>query len=233
MCGRFGIYLIPGLVAQLFRAGYDPDPNVEPTWNLAPSQRTMVVLRGPDLGTRRLELLQWGFLPRWAKNLTHTHRPINARSETVATSGMFRFAFGKRRCLVPAGVFYEWKVIEGTKQKQPYAVGRPDGQLMALAGIWEAYEEAGEPVVRTFALITTVANEEMREVHHRMPVLVNEQDWPVWLGETAGNPLTLLKPAPNRSLRVWPISSKVNRPQNNGPELLELEPNNREKLALR
>jgi len=140
VCGRFGIYLIPGLVAQMFRADYEPDPRIEPTWNLAPSQRTMVVLRDPDTGDRRLELLQWGFLSRWATGPLHSHRPINARTETVVTSGMFRNAFEKRRCLVPADNFYEWK-IPGHKQKQPYAIARTDGNPLALAGLWESWHD--------------------------------------------------------------------------------------------
>src|SRR5579872_409377 len=121
MCGRLGIYLIPGLVAQFFRAGYEPDPRIEPTWNLAPSQSTMVVLRDVETGSRRLERLQWGFLPRWAKDPMHTRRQINARGETVTTSGLFRDAFAKRRCLVPASNLYEWKSQPGQRQKQPYA----------------------------------------------------------------------------------------------------------------
>jgi putative SOS response-associated peptidase YedK len=225
VCGRLGVYLIPGLVAQMFRAGFAPDPRVDidPTWNLAPSQQTMVVLREPESGDRRLELLQWGFLPRWAKDPMHTRRPINARAETVAGSGMFRDAFSHRRCLVPADVFYEWKEIPGSKQKQPYAIGHSDGSPLALAGIWDAYEESGRSPLRTFALITTMANQEMTDVHHRMPVIVAEADWPAWLGEAVADPRTLLRPAPNSSLRVWPISRRVNRPQNNGPELLELD----------
>jgi len=115
----------------------------------------------------------------------------------------------------------EWKEIPGSKQKQPYAIGHPDGSPLALAGIWEAYEESGRSPLRTFALITTTANQEMAAVHHRMPVIVAEADWPAWLGEAVADPRTLLRPAPNSSLRVWPISQRVNRPQNNGPELLE------------
>ena len=108
MCGRFGIYLIPGLVAQMFRADYEPDPRIEPTWNLVPSQRTMVVLRDPDTGDRRLELLQWGVPVALSYGPAAFSPPDNARTETV-TSGMFRDAFEKRRCLVPADNFYEWK----------------------------------------------------------------------------------------------------------------------------
>jgi putative SOS response-associated peptidase YedK len=92
----------------MFRAGYEPDPRIEPTWNLVPSQETMVVVRDPDTGARRLERQQWGLLPQWAKDPVHTRRPINARGETVTTSSVFREAFAKRRCLIPASNFYEF-----------------------------------------------------------------------------------------------------------------------------
>ena len=222
MCGRLGIYLIPGLVAQFFRAGYEPDPRIEPTWNLAPSQSTMVFLPDPETETRRRELLQWGVLPRWAKDPMHTRRPINARSETVSTSGLFRDAFAKRRCLVPADNFYEWQALPGQKQKQPYAIARADGNPMALAGLWEAWHDSKRDTeLRTFTIVTTEADGEMARVHNRMPVILEEPDWPVWLGEADGDPKTLLRPAREGILRMWPVSRKVNKPANNGPNLLE------------
>jgi putative SOS response-associated peptidase YedK len=223
VCGRLGIYLIPGLVAQLFRAGYAPDPRVdiEPTWNLTPSQDTMVVLRDPETGMRRLELLRWGFLPRWAKDPMHTRRPINARGETVTTSSLFRDAFAKRRCLVPASNFYEWKSQPGQRQKQPYAIARADGKPLALAGLWEAWHDSERDTdLRTFTIVTTEANGEMAQVHNRMPVILEESDWPAWLGEAEGDPKSLLRPAPEGILGIWPVSRKVNSPANNGPDLL-------------
>lgn len=222
VCGRLGIYLIPGLVAQMFRAGYEPDPRIEPTWNLTPSQRTMVVLCDPETGARRLELLQWGLLPRWARDPMHTRRPINARGETVTTSSLFRDAFAKRRCLIPAANFYEWKSLPGQKPKQPYAVARADGKVMALAGLWETWHDPDKNLdVRTFTIVTTAANDEMAQVHHRMPVILEEPDWPVWLGETEGDPKAVVRPAVEGVVRLWPVSRKVNSPANDGPDLLE------------
>jgi putative SOS response-associated peptidase YedK len=222
VCGRLGIYLIPGLVAQMFRAGYEPDPRIEPTWNLAPSQETMVVLRDPDTGARRLERLQWGLLPQWAKDPVHTRRPINARGETVTTSSVFREAFAKRRCLIPASNFYEWQTLSGQKQKQPYAVARTDGNVMALAGLWEVWHDpARTRTIRTFTIVTTAANEDMAQIHHRMPVILEESDWPAWLGETARDPIPLMGAAAGGVIHAWPVSRKINDPANNGPELLE------------
>ena len=222
MCGRLGIYLIPGLVAQMFRAGYQPDPRIEPTWNLTPSQETMVVLRDPETGARLLERLQWGFLPHWATDPVHTRRPINARGETVTTSSIFRDAFAKRRCLIPASNFYEWRTRPGQKQKQPYAVARTDGTLMALAGLWETWHDPGRFLtVRTFTIVTTAANEDMAPVHHRMPVILEESEWPGWLGETAHDPVPLMRAAAPGVIRLWPVSPKVNNPAHNGPDLIE------------
>jgi len=222
VCGRLGIYLIPGLVAQMFHAGYEPDPRIEPTWNLAPSRHTMVVLRDPETGLRRLEPLQWGFLPRWAKDPTHTRRPINARGETVTTSSLFREAFAKRRCLVPTATFYEWKALPGQRQKQPYAVARADGKVMALAGLWDAWRDPdSDRVAATFTIVTTNANDQMGQLHDRMPVILEEPDWPAWLGETEGDATALVRPAAEGILQLWPVSRKVHSPASDGPDLLE------------
>jgi putative SOS response-associated peptidase YedK len=192
MCGRYANYLPPEAIARLFRT-VNPLPNVEPTWNLAPSQDAMVVRRRPATGERYLDLLSWGLLPHFTKEPAHARRPINARAETVATSGMFRSAFAERRCLVPAAAFYEWKAVVGGKQ--PYAIARADGQPMAFAGLWEGFRGPEGDVTRTFTIITTDANATMMELHDRMPVVLEQADWPVWLGEVEGNRQALLRPA--------------------------------------
>jgi putative SOS response-associated peptidase YedK len=221
VCGRLGIYLLPHLVAQLFRAGYTPDPLVQPTWNFAPGQDTGAVLRDPETGGRRLELLRWGFLPRWAKDPARTRRPINARSDTVTTSRLFKDAFAKRRCLVPAANFYEWKSVPGQKHKAPYAIARADGRPLALGGVWDSWrQDGGNGAVPTFAIVTTSANREMASVHHRMPLVLEESDWPLWLGEAEGDPAALLHPTNDGVLRIWPVSRKVNSPANNTADLL-------------
>jgi putative SOS response-associated peptidase YedK len=144
----------------------------------------------------------------------------NQRSgETVGASGMFKAAFAKRRCVVPADVFYEWKVSEGGKQ--PYAIARQDGQPMAFAGLWEGFRWPDGTVTRTFTIITTDANQMIAELHDRMPVILEPDDWPAWLGEAEGDPATLLRPAGDEVLKVWPVSRQVNSPRNNGAELLE------------
>jgi putative SOS response-associated peptidase YedK len=173
------------------------------------------VRRHPETGERHLDVLTWGLLPYFTKDAEHARRPINVRAERVATSG----AFARRRCLVPAAAFYEWKVIEGGKQ--PYAIARADGEPLALGGIWESWRGPGDEIERTFAIITTRPNAEMAELHNRMPLVIDPKDWPAWLGEVEADPATLLGPPPDDTLRAWPVSQAVNTPRNNGPELLE------------
>lgn len=221
MCGRLGIYLLPHLVAQLFRAGYPSDRRVQPTWNYAPGQETVVVVRDPETGVRCLGLFRWGFLPRWATDPRRMRRPINARSDTVATSPLFKDAFAKRRCLIPAANFYEWKSLPGQKHRAPYAIARADGRPLALGGVWDTWcPDGGGGAVPTFAIVTTGANREMASVHHRMPLVLEESDWPLWLGEAEGNRAALLRSASDGVLRIWPVSRKVNSPANNTADLL-------------
>ena len=141
MCGRFVSYLPPDAIRALF-ATSGPVPNTAPSWNVAPTNSAMVVRRHPETGERRLDLLAWGLVPSLHKGeLKAARRPINARSETAATSGMFRAALASRRCLVPADAFYEWQARPDGKQ--PYAIARQDGAPVTFAGIWEGWRVAG------------------------------------------------------------------------------------------
>lgn len=205
-------------MARLFRT-VGPVPNHAASWNVAPRQDALVVRRHHETGERHLNLLTWGLVPAWTKELAAARRPINARAETVATSGMFRSAFAARRCIVPADAFYEWKVSAGAKQ--PYAVARGDGQPMAFAGLWEGWRAPDGEVLRTFTIITTEANAVLAPIHARMPVVLEPADWPAWLGETSGDPAGLMRPAGEDVLRAWPVSTRVNNVRNDGPELLE------------
>jgi putative SOS response-associated peptidase YedK len=217
MCGRYASSQPPEFIARLFRT-VNALPNLAPNWNVAPTQDAMVVRRHPETGERHLDALQWGLVPYWMKDPAHARHPINARAETVATSGMFRGAFAQRRALVPADAFYEWKATE--TGKQPYAIARQDGQPMAFAGLWEAFRSQDGTILRTFAIITTNANTEMATLHDRMPVVLDPADWSVWLGEADGRPAELLRPAPDGILHTWPVSRRVNAVKNNDAELL-------------
>jgi putative SOS response-associated peptidase YedK len=157
-------------------------------------------------------------VPFNTKDLKTTRKPINARSETVATSPMFRAALAKRRCIVPAAAFYEWRASPGGKE--PFAIARADGDPLAFAGLWEGWRGPDGEVLRTFAILTTAANGEMAALHDRMPVILEPETWPVWLGEAEGDPASLLRPAPSGILCIWPVGRAVGNVRNDGPELL-------------
>jgi putative SOS response-associated peptidase YedK len=221
MCGRYANFLPAEAIARLFRT-VNPLPNLAPSWNVAPTQPAMVVRRHPETGDRHLDLLKWGLVPAFKKDLRQGRWSINARAETVATLGMFRAALAKRRCLVPAGAFYEWKA-EPTG-KQPFAIARTDGNPMAFAGLWEAWRYPDGEILRTFTILTTYANSTMAKLHERMPVILEPADWPTWLGEAEGDPTALLHPAADHVLRLWPVSRRVNTPKNNDAQLLDRVP---------
>jgi putative SOS response-associated peptidase YedK len=178
----------------------------------------IVTAKPPSPPPRHLNLLKWGLLPSWTKEPTKAHRPINARSETVATSGMFKSAFKACRSIVPPDAFYEWQATE--KGKQPYAIARQDRQPMAFAGLWEAFKWPDETIVRTYAIVTCPANDDVAELHNRMPVILEPDDWDTWLDPHADVADLLLPSAPG-TLRTWPVSKRVNTPRDNDANLLE------------
>jgi putative SOS response-associated peptidase YedK len=176
-----------------------------------------VVRAGQD--GRHLDVLKWGLIPSFTKVLKTARKPINARSETIASSGMFKAAFQARRCLVPADAYYEWR--DDQDGKTPFAVARVDGAPVAFAGIWEEWESPEGERLQTFSTITTDANEQLSAIQDRMPVILEPADWPVWLGEAEGEVPALMKPAPEDVLRIWPVDRKVGNVRNEGPTLLE------------
>jgi putative SOS response-associated peptidase YedK len=227
MCGRYASFLPPELIARLFGTK-NPLPNLKPTWNMAPTMDAPVVRRHPETGERHLDALTWGFVPTFTKTLKEARRPVNARAETISSSGMFRHAFVKRRCIVPAAAFYEWQAGPAGQTpagktpggKTPYAIARADGDPLAFAGIWEGWRSPDGNILRTFAIVTTTANPEMAVLHERMPVILEAGDWPVWLGEDPGAPETLLRPSPEGVLRLWQVDRRVGNVRNDDPDLL-------------
>lgn len=214
MCGRFSQAESSRRLAKVFGA-YADENLPEPRYNVAPSLEVRVVLETHV--ERRLAAATWGFAPPSDDSAPRSRSWINARSETALDSPIFGPALRARRCLIPADAFYEWDRAGGIAQ--PYAIGpaQADGP-MALAGVWSP-ARIGPP---TMAILTTSANAALRPLHHRMPVIVLSADWDRWLdGSLDGGPLTdLLVPAPDDAVRVWPVSTAVNRADNEGPELL-------------
>ena len=218
MCGRYASFLPAEAIARIFGT-VNPLPNLEPTWNMAPTKDAPVVRLSRE-GQRHLDALKWGLVPYFTKDLKKARKPINARDDNVAKSGMFREAFAKRRCLVPAPVYYEWR-DNPDGGKTPFAVARVDGEPVAFGGIWEHWRSPDGEMLQTFATITTDANALLAPIQDRMPVIIERADWPLWLGELDGDPATLLRAAAEDVLRFWPVNKKVGNVRNDGPELIE------------
>ena len=216
MCGRFASHRPIDEIRAIFGTVNAP-PNAAPTWNMAPTRLAPVVRLHPETHARHLDPLRWGLVPHWARDLKSARQPINARSETAAASPLFRDALVRRRCLVPADAFYEWQATPDGKR--PHAIARADDAMIAFAGLWESWRAPGDEVLRSFTILTTAANDALRPLHARMPVLIEPADWPLWLGETAGEPAALLRPSA-AALRIWPVCTRVNNMRNDGPDLL-------------
>ncbi len=219
MCGRFGLDLPPKSAMQVF--GLEQVADYAPRLNIAPGTDICAILLH-DAGKRVLRLLRWGLVPHWSKDSRTGPRMINARAETVVQKPSFRAAFKSRRCLIPATVFYEWRKQE--RGKQPYAMAMADNAPFTMAGIWERWQDPEAPEggeLHSVCIITTEANELLRAVHERMPVIVPRQDWDVWLGSAPGDPVALLEPYPSNAMRAWPVGTAVNNPNNQD---ISLEP---------
>jgi putative SOS response-associated peptidase YedK len=223
MCGRFVQKTPLGAIRVLFDTA-NPVPNMAPRYNAAPTDSLAVVRFNPQTRARVLDLLRWGLVPLWAKDLAFGPKCINARSETVATNKAFRDAFERRRCLVPADGFYEWQKLGG-KTTQPYAILPEEGGIFAFAGLWERWKNPADGgIVRSFTIVTSLPNALCRPIHERMPVILPKAAWPLWLGEEeAGRDalLALLRPYPAELMRAYPIGPRVGNVRNDEPGLLD------------
>lgn len=192
-----------------------------PRWNAAPSQDLLVLRRNHQTGAVSLDPLRWGLIPYWCQDPKGGRQPINAKSETVDRLPMFRDAYRRRRCILPVDGFYEWKAMKGAKTKQPYAIAMKDGQPFGIGGLWENWKDpiSGE-WVRTFAVITTPANDLIAQIHDPMPLILAPADYKRWLSEDA-DPRDLLLPFAAEPMRVWPISPRVNMPENDDQSIVE------------
>ena len=226
MCGRITQKSPPGVLALTMMLGTPDDPRVseaKPRYNGAPSQELLVIRQHPQTRVYKLDYLRWGLIPNWIKEPNPKLRPINATAERVATAPMFRAAYAKRRCIVPVDNFFEWKAIKGRTAKQPYAISMKDGTPFGIAGIWESWKQPGTgELVRTFCVITTTANELLAEIHNRMPVILPREAYARWLANIEPDPRDLLVAFPAAEMRMWPISTRVNKPENDDADVLTL-----------
>lgn len=233
MCGRFVSTSNPDKIAEYFGA----EPEVESlgeNYNVAPTHDIYAVVTGAD-GVRRVEAFHWGLIPSWAKDRKIASRMINARAETLAEKPAYKGLFRKKRCIIPMDGFYEWKPgspdgprgAKGQPLKQPMFVSRLDGEPLAVAGLWTAWKDPDDAEGRflhSATIVTTAANEAMREVHDRMPVLVPKSRWAEWLDPSnhrIEGLTSLFSVSDDIGLNLRPVSTEVNNVRNNGPELLE------------
>jgi putative SOS response-associated peptidase YedK len=219
MCGRFAQPHSSEELARIFRARPTVDLPGQ-RFNVAPTDEVAGIVE--HHGERLVEPFRWGLVPWYAEDRKSAARLINARAETVETTPAFRASFAKRRLIVPAAAFYEWRRMDG--QREPFAVRRMDGDPLALAGVWAVWRDAetGERIY-TCSILTTVPNALVAPIHDRMPVILDPADWDRWLSpETArGDLRSLLFPFPAERLTAHPVSSAVNNVRNDGAELLE------------
>ncbi len=213
MCGRYTLKTPFRVIYEALNSLIPTFDFAKPRFNIAPSQSAPVV-RLNATGDRVMDLVRWGLIPSWTKGKPKM-QPINARAETVATSGMFRQAMERRRCLVPADGFYEWKVHG--KAKQPMYIRVGGGDVFAFAGLWERWAPAdSDEPIDTYTIITTTPNAVMKEIHDRMPVILQPADYERWLDRaTPGDGVAdLLRPRNPEDMDAYPVSTLVNSPRN-------------------
>ncbi|MBV6457172.1 MAG: putative SOS response-associated peptidase YedK [Fimbriimonadaceae bacterium] len=213
MCARFTLRTDSFGLAHLF--GLEGAPNFEPRYNIAPTQFVPMVTA--PKGERQWDAATWGLIPTWVNDLKKTSRPVNARAETIAVKPMFRHAFRRRRCLVPADGYFEWQ--NRGKYKQPFFFHRPHDEPFAFAGIYEDHPEFG----RTCALVTSEPNAQVAEYHDRMPVILLEEDFEAWLDPKCED-INLLQAFLTPSaefMEIYPVNRIVGNPRIDIPECIQ------------
>ena len=219
MCGRYTLYADPSVLAELF--GLFETPVLGPRYNIAPTQPVAVVRIAETGAGREWALVQWGLVPSWSKDPTIGARMINARAETVAEKPSYRAAFRRRRCIAPADGFFEW--ARGEKRKQPMYITVREGRPFGIAALWERWVGPDGSEIESCTLLTTEANELLAPIHERMPVILEPEDYGLWLGDGRDALakeqealLHLLRPYPAVEMSMVPVSSYVNSAVNEG-----------------
>jgi putative SOS response-associated peptidase YedK len=222
MCSRYSLTSPPEAVRAYFR--HQNEVVFPPRYNIAPTQPAMIV-RTTGAGARVLELVRWGLIPSWVKDLRQFSTLLNVRYETATEKPSFRGAMRHKRCVVPADGFYEWIGVAG--RKRPHLVRRTDGGLMAFAGICEHWVGAEGSELETMAILTVPANGAVARLHERMPAILPPDHFDAWLdcrGVSATQAVGLLAPTPDHLLEIIEVIAKLNNPRNEGPEVQEAVP---------
>lgn len=223
LCGRYVLLSSGKEIAEEF--GLRGFPEVEPRYNIAPSQEAMAIRVDPGTTPpkRELVLLRWGLIPSWTKDTSSVKELINARCETIAIKPAFRTSFKKGRILIPSNGFYEWKRLD-SGQRQAYLIHFEGFKLFAFAGIFDESKTPSGEIIKTFAIVTTRSNNSIKSIHGRMPVILRKPNYAVWL-ENGNNEEEKLKnifePLGDELLTIMPVSSMVNNPRNEGPDCVE------------
>jgi len=216
MCGRTSVTVDPAEISDRFSVRLtNTAEEYVPNYNVDPSDGLLTIT---NQDTETVDVREWGFIPEWADDPHDVPNPINARAEKVQDSGMYRSAFENKRCLVVADGFYEWQGTRGSKQ--PYRVCRADRAPFAFAGIWSEWTANGD-ARETVAILTTEPNEVVAEIHDRMPVMLEPSEESPWLTGSVDDALSVLDPYPATELEAYPVSTQVNNPETDSPDLLE------------
>lgn len=219
MCGRFTLTVDPGQLQEAFPWVEFP-VDFPPRYNVAPTQPVAVV---PNDGLNRMDFFNWGLIPFWAKDPKIGSRLINARSETIAEKPSFRGSFKYKRCLILADGFYEWQKQPGSKTKIPMYIHLKDRAPFAFAGLWDSWNSKDGSEIKSCTIITTQPNELVEQIHNRMPVILSPEGYAAWIQEGENDPellKSLLHPYPSEEMAAYPVSTKVNSPQNDTPEVI-------------
>ena len=228
MCGRFTLASDSDAMNQLFFEFTIP-VNLSPRYNIAPTQDVAVIANTPSdteepSENRQVEFFHWGLIPSWAKDPKIGNRMINARSETLAEKPSFRSAYKRRRCLILADGYYEWKQIPGDRRKQPIYIRLESRKPFALAGLWETWQpEGADEPLRSCTIITCPPNALLAKIHHRMPVILAQDAYSEWLArepKSADVLQPLLVPYTDEDIEAYPVSRFVNRPTNDSPKCI-------------
>lgn len=232
MCGRFAVTATPQALAETFELGdavpVSPVYRVSPRYNISPGQPVLAVrveTSGADATLRVPAMMQWGLVPSWSHDPMMGRRMFNARAETVTEKPAFRTAWRRRRCLIPADAYYEWR-REGTGRAagQPFAFALQSGRTMGMAGLWETWEDADGSYLESCTILTVEANALTAPVHDRMPLILHPADYDVWLDPAMQDKhrlFDLAQPFPAGEMRAWPVSTWVNSPVHDDPQCLE------------
>ena len=216
MCGRFALFSSVEAIKKYYNY-LNEVQDWKANYNIAPSQKIPVIIN--KSGEKNLEFFQWGLIPFWAKDKKIGYKMINTRAETISEKPSFKFAFRKRRCLIPANGFYEWR----KEDKQPFFIQLKDCEIFSFAGIWENWKSPEGDYIQSCSIITTPANDFMNEIHHRMPAILSEEQEITWLSNHSQEKLlSLLQPFSSDEIIARKVSKNVNSVKNNYEELIKM-----------